>query len=109
MTSDTVIIYEGALCCSTGVCGPEPDKELIEFNETMTKLKRDYPDLETRRASLTFNIDMFLENEEIYQMVKSQGPEILPITTLNGKIVAQKKYLGYEEFQNILTGGGDQE
>ncbi|EHQ36329.1 arsenite efflux transporter metallochaperone ArsD [Methanoplanus limicola] len=105
MTSDTVIIYEGALCCSTGVCGPEPDKELIEFNETLKKLKRDYPDLEIMRASLTFNIDMFLENDEILQLVKTHGPEILPITTFNGKMVAQKKYPNYEEFQDLIRRG----
>lgn len=102
MTEDKAIVFEGALCCSTGVCGPEPDKALIEFNETLKKLKRDYPDLEILRASLTFNIDMFLENDEILQLVKTQGPGILPITTFNGKIVAEKKYLIYEEFQDLL-------
>ena len=29
MSGNNLIIYEGAMCCSTGVCGPEPDKELI--------------------------------------------------------------------------------
>lgn len=103
MTKNTAIVFEGALCCSTGVCGPEPDKALIEFNETLKKLNRNFPDLEIKRASLTFNIEMFLENDEILQMVKTNGPEVLPITTLNGKIVAQKKYLTCEEFQNLLN------
>ena len=109
MTKDTVIVFEGALCCSTGICGPEPDKALIEFNETLKKLKNDYEDLEIMRASLSFNIDIFLENDEILQLVKAHGPEILPITTFNGKIVAQKKYLSYEEFQGLLAGRRDQE
>jgi len=103
MTKESVIVFEGALCCPTGVCGPEPDTALIEFNETLKKLHRDYPDLEIVRASLTFNIDRFLENDEIFQMVKAHGPEILPITTFNGEIVAQKKYLNYKEFQNLLA------
>ena len=37
MSENNLIIYEGAMCCSTGICGPEPDKELIEFNETLKK------------------------------------------------------------------------
>ncbi len=104
MTNDSVIVFEGAMCCSTGVCGPEPDKELIEFNETLKKLKNDRDDLEITRASLTFNIDTFLENDAILQLVKEQGPGILPIITLNGKIVAKKRYPSYEEFQELLGG-----
>ena len=34
MSNQELTIYEGAMCCATGVCGPEPDRELIEFNET---------------------------------------------------------------------------
>ena len=26
-------IYEEAMCCSTGVCGPEPDETLIKTNQ----------------------------------------------------------------------------
>lgn len=104
MTNDTALVFEGALCCSTGICGPEPDKALIEFNETLKKLTRDFPDLAITRASLSFNIDMFLENDEILQLVKAHGPDILPITTFNGKIVAQKRYLKFEEFQDLLAG-----
>lgn len=101
MTKD-LIIYEGAMCCSTGVCGPEPDKELIEFNETLKKIQKEFRELNVMRASLTFNINMFLGNKNIFQLVKENGPDILPIITLNGRIIAKQKYPKYSELKKKL-------
>jgi len=33
-------IFEPSLCCSSGVCGPEPDKELIELQNTIQVLSK---------------------------------------------------------------------
>jgi hypothetical protein len=103
MRKNELIIYEGAMCCSTGVCGPEPDRELIEFNETVKKLQSQYNgQLNIIRASLAFNSLMFLANKEVFQMVKDNGQGILPITAINGEIVARQKYLKYEEIKKLL-------
>lgn len=103
MPQNELIIYEGAMCCSTGLCGPEPDRELIEFNETVKKLQSQYNgQLNIIRASLAFNSLMFLANKEVFQMVKDNGQEILPITTINGEIVARQKYLKYDEIKKLL-------
>ena len=104
MAKNNLIIYEGAMCCSAGVCGPEPDEELIEFNETLKKIQKEFRELNVIRASMSFNINMFLENKNIFQLVKDKGPNILPITTLNEKIVSKQKYLKYDEFKKILNG-----
>jgi len=93
-------IYEGAMCCSTGVCGPEPDKELIEFNQTLKKLQGEFKELNVTRANMSFNIRMFLENKQIFKLIKEDGPEMLPIITLNGNIISKQSYLTYEELKN---------
>ncbi len=102
MAKINLIIYEGAMCCPTGVCGPEPNKELIEFNETLKKLRNEFKELNAIRASISFNLNMFLENNEISQMVKEKGSSILPITTINGKIIAKQKYLKYAELKKEI-------
>jgi hypothetical protein len=102
MGKNVLSIFEGAMCCSTGVCGPEPDKELIEFNETIKKLQSTFNTLEIIRASLSFNIKMFLESKNVFQLVKEKGPTILPITTINGKIIATQKYLKFAELKQHL-------
>lgn len=104
MQKNELIIYEGAMCCSTGVCGPEPDKTLIDFSETVKKLQSIYNgQLRIIRASLTFNMLMFMANKDVFQIVKENGQEILPITTLNGEIIARQKYLKFEELKDILA------
>lgn len=103
MPRNELIIYEGAMCCSTGVCGPEPDQELIGLNETIKKLQVEYNgQLNIIRASLAFNSLMFFTNKEVFQMVKDNGQEILPITAINGEIVARHKYLKYDEIKKLL-------
>jgi len=99
MAKINLIIYEGAMCCSTGVCGPEPNKELIELNEALKRLQKEFKEVNAVRASMSFNLNMFLENNEISQLVKENGTSILPITTINGKIIARKKYLTYSELK----------
>lgn len=103
MKKNELIIYEGAMCCSTGVCGPEPDQNLIAFNETLKRLQGEYGEkLSIMRASLTFNSLIFLSHPEIARQVKEKGPEVLPITTLDGEIIAGKKYLPYEELKAAI-------
>ena len=103
MSGNNLTIYEGVMCCSAGVCGPEPDKELIEFNETLKKINMEFSDLKITRASLSFDVKMFLENNEIFQLVKENGKEILPITAINGKVIAEKKYLKFNELKEELA------
>jgi hypothetical protein len=98
-----VIVYEGAMCCSTGICGPEPDRTLIEFNETLKRLTGEYGDkLKIMRASLTFDSFIFMAHPEIAKLVKEGGPGVLPITTLNGEIIAGQRYLTYAEMKEHL-------
>ena len=103
MSGNNLIIYEGAMCCSTGVCGPEPDKELIEFNETLKKINKEFSNLDITRASISSNVKMFLENKEVFQLVKENGKEILPITAINGKIIAKKRYPKLNELKEELA------
>ena len=102
MNKISLIIYEGAICCSTGVCGPEPDKELIEFNETLKKIKLEFKDIEIIRASISFDAKMFLENKEIFQIIKEEGQKVLPIICINGNIVNKQKYLKLNELKEEL-------
>jgi len=103
MGKNELIIYEGAMCCSTGVCGPEPDRDLIELSETLKRLQNEYGEgLSILRASLTFNSFIFMAHPEIVRLVKENGPAVLPITTINGEIIARQKYLQYDALRAYL-------
>ena len=85
------------MCCSTGLCGPEPDKTLVEFNESLKKIQADNKDLTVVRASMSFNLQAFFENSMVFQKVRMNGPGILPITAVDGKIILERKYPTYDE------------
>ncbi len=97
-----LVIYEGAMCCSTGLCGPEPDKALIELNETLKRIQAEYPTLKIQRFNLSFNIEAFLKNSKIFQVVKENGPGILPITVIDEEIVGKQRYLPYDEVREKI-------
>jgi hypothetical protein len=95
-------LYEEAMCCSTGVCGPDPDDELVEVSAALDQLEEEY-DIEVTRANMQHNIDQFLETQRIYDMVQENGPSILPITVVDGDIVAKSEYLDYNELASELN------
>ncbi|HMK46905.1 MAG TPA: arsenite efflux transporter metallochaperone ArsD [Methanocella sp.] len=97
-------IFEGAICCPTGVCGPNPDKELIEFNETLKKLGETYKGLKITRASMSFNVQLFMQTPAIRDLVKTHGPSILPVTVIDGAIVKKQQYPKYAELTQLLDG-----
>ena len=95
-------IFEGMLCCSTGLCGPEPDQALIQLSEDVKKLQVEFPDESIIRASLSFNAKAFLDYPEVLKMVKDVGTSILPIIVLDGKILAKQRYMTYDEMRAAL-------
>lgn len=99
---NNLIVFENAMCCSTGVCGPEPDKTLILFNETIKKLQKEFGDWQIIRASLSGNPNLFLENKEVFELVKQNGQDILPIVWVNGKITAKGQYPDYPALKGMI-------
>lgn len=97
-------IFEGPQCCPTGVCGPNPDKVLIEFNETLKKLGEKYKGLKITRVSMSFNVQLFMQTPEVRDLVRKNGPSILPITMIDGKVVKKQEYPKYAELTPLLEG-----
>lgn len=85
-----IIIYDPPMCCSSGVCGPNPDQTLIEFQDTFTKLKKSSHNIE--RYIITQSPEKFKENPEIIKLIQEQQLKVLPITTVNGVVVKTGSY-----------------
>jgi hypothetical protein len=95
-------IYEEAMCCSTGVCGPDPDTELVEVTHATDKLEEEFTDVEITRANMSSDIEQFLQHEDVSDAVESDGPSVLPITTVNDEIIAKGEYLSYDELASTI-------
>ena len=58
-----VEIFDPAMCCSTGVCGPSVDPELTRVASAVYSLEK--KGFNIKRYQLTSDPDKFAENDEI--------------------------------------------
>ena len=99
-------LYEEAMCCSTGVCGPDPDDELVEVSAALDQLEDEF-DVNVSRANMQHNVEQFLETQQIADLVEEHGPSILPITVVDDEIVAKEAYLSYDELASTIEDSPD--
>jgi hypothetical protein len=97
-----LLIFEGPMCCPTGVCGPNLDKNLIDITEALKRLAAEFIDLKITRASMSFNVEMLMKTPVIRDLVKANGPSILPVTLIDGNVVMKQKYPTYDELKKLL-------
>ncbi len=93
-------IYDPAMCCSTGVCGPSVNPELIRVASVIENLKKN--GIEVKRYNLSSNPQAFLNNAAISGELNKKGAGILPITIVDGKIVKEAGYPTNQEFSVYL-------
>jgi len=95
-----MIIFDPAMCCSTGVCGPAVNPDLLRVSTALNRLKN--KDIVVERYNLTSNPQAFVDNSIINELLNSDGVDILPVTVLDGKVVKTKAYLTNQEFCKML-------
>ncbi len=98
--SKKIIIFDPPMCCSSGVCGPDPDATLIDFQDIFTKLKQSGIDIE--RYVITQSPEKFKENPQIIKLIQEQQLKVLPITTVDGNVVKTGNYPTGKEFEEYL-------
>ncbi|CAH8704931.1 arsenite efflux transporter metallochaperone ArsD [Paenibacillus thiaminolyticus] len=90
-------IFDPALCCSTGVCGPSVDPALIQVANAIEQLKKQNIDI--HRYNLSQDVDHFVSNTTISSLLQQHGPEILPVTLVNGEIRKKQCYPTNQELE----------
>lgn len=98
-----IILYESAMCCSSGVCGPSPDQGLLDLQNVLEEIKKMGSEIE--RYSITLNPKKFRENPQVIKLIQEKQLKALPITTLNGNVVKSGSYPTLEELKKLLKGG----
>jgi len=83
-------VYDPAMCCSTGVCGPVVDPELPRFSADLEWLAGKGVSLE--RFNLAQQPEAFAANGQVKQALEAEGTDCLPLVLLNGVIVSKGTY-----------------
>lgn len=100
MKMKKMVIFDPAMCCSTGVCGPSVDKELLRVSTVLNTLKN--KGILVERHNLTSNPQIFVDNKLINEILNTKGVEALPVIMVDGVVVKQGSYPTNEEFCNFL-------
>jgi len=95
-----MIIFDPAMCCSTGVCGPGIDPELLRVATVLNNLQRN--GIVVERHNLSSNPAIFVENKIINDLLNSKGVDVLPVTLIDGQVVKTKSYPTNEELCKML-------
>lgn len=85
-----VQVFDPAMCCSTGVCGPAVDPVLPRFAADLEWLKNKGVGVE--RYNLAQEVGPFTGNPIVKTALNSQGAKCLPLVLVDGVIVSEAIY-----------------
>ena len=94
-------VFDPAMCCSTGVCGPSVDPALPRFSADLEWLKS--KGLEVERHNLAQEVGAFTSNPAVKTRLNSHGSKCLPLLLLDGKIVSEGTYPTREELARFAN------
>ena len=92
-------VFDPAMCCSTGICGPSVDPALPRFAADLEWLKS--KGLVVERYNLAQDVAAFTNNPLVKAALNSSGTACLPLLLLDGDIVAEGAYPTREELARI--------
>lgn len=93
--AQTISVYDPAMCCSTGICGPGVDQQLLHVAQYLRRFEAEGINVE--RFNLTQQPQAFVENPRVAGLLQAFGEQALPITLVNGTILTYGAYPSSEE------------
>jgi hypothetical protein len=85
----SIRVYDPALCCSTGVCGPSVDDELARFAADLQWLAAQGVAVE--RFNLAQQPGAFVDNAAVRERL-AQGVEVLPLVLVGERVAVEGRY-----------------
>ncbi|KHF40920.1 arsenite efflux transporter metallochaperone ArsD [Halalkalibacter okhensis] len=89
-------IYDPAMCCATGVCGPSVDPELTRVATAIFLLEKKNVDIS--RYNLGSEPQAFIDEAKIQEVLNTQGTDALPAAIVDGELKVEGRYPTNEEF-----------
>jgi hypothetical protein len=93
MTS--VHVFDPAMCCSTGICGPSVDPELARFAADLSWLKSQGVSVE--RFNLSQQPAAFAADGAVKAALETKGEAGLPLVKVNGEVKSIGVYPSRDE------------
>jgi len=100
-TSKTAALFEPAMCCSTGVCGPSVDQQLIDVREDLRWAENQ--GLAVSRHNLSSDPDAFVAAPKVAALMQALGDAALPALVVGDEIVVHGRYPTRQELASHLA------
>jgi hypothetical protein len=85
----TIRVFDPAMCCSSGVCGPSVDPELARFAADVDWLQKQ--GIEIERFNLSQQPAAFAETAAVKDAL-GRGIDVLPLVMVDDRVVAEGAY-----------------
>ena len=89
-------IFDPAMCCATGICGPGIDQELLRVATTINALTK--KGVTIVRYGLSSEPQAFVDNKKVNEYLMKEEVAVLPITLVDGEVVKTRSYPTADEF-----------
>lgn len=89
-------VFEPAMCCSTGVCGPSVDEDVLLITSVVNSLNT-VEGYEAVRYNLSDSPQEFVNNTAVSQILQEQFATALPMTLVNGEVKKPGAYPTLDE------------
>jgi len=100
LTTQTLQVFDPAMCCSTGLCGPQVDPGLVRFAADLKWLQEQ--GVEVQRFNLSQSPAAFVANEAVKAALTEKGDAALPMVLVAGQVVATGRYPERRELAALL-------
>ena len=91
----TLQVYDPPMCCSTGICGPEVDPDLVNFAAMLSQLSN--AGVKVERYNLGQQPMAFAQNAAVKDALQKEGVEVLPLIYLDGEVYMKGRYPNHDE------------
>jgi hypothetical protein len=95
-----VELYEPAMCCQTGVCGPSVDQQLVDVREHLRWAESQ--GAQVTRHNLSSDPDAFVANPKVTGLMAAFGEPALPVLVVDGEIAIHGRYPSRSELAALL-------
>jgi acetyl esterase/lipase len=96
----TIQVYDPAMCCSSGVCGPDIDPILPQVAAFLHQLKEH--GVAVDRFNLSQQPMAFVQNPEVKNLLQSEGTEALPLFFIDGQLALKGAYPDHDKRKEWL-------
>ena len=91
----TIQVFDPPMCCSTGICGPNIDPDLVNFAAMLSQLAN--MGVKIERQNLGQQPMAFAKHPVVKELLQKEGTGVLPLIFLDGAIYQKGRYLNHDE------------